>query len=224
MKRIFSIILVLFSVNTFAQTDGSYNYSVGVGGYNLMQLPKIFQQVNDDDYTSSTFNRGIIKFNDNQISYRISGHFLKKENFSFKNNCNNCETVNGTVKDFAVKIGFEKNFNYSSIQPFFGFDFGYRSNSYAGNLEPSSMSSAAAKGIVSDKRGGTISPIIGFKINATKQISIFAESSLDFFYMYERQETADPFTSARTFNKYNKLEMLLNPVSVGLQIQLISKN
>ena len=115
MKKILSIILLLISVNTFAQVDGNYNYTIGLKAFNLMQMPKVLQQVNDADYNLSTLNGGMIKFNDNQMSFRISGHFLKENEYTFKNNCDNCETAEGSLKDFSIKLGFENNFNYSVI-------------------------------------------------------------------------------------------------------------
>ncbi|MOA53529.1 hypothetical protein D3C78_1770030 [compost metagenome] len=71
------------------------------------------------------------------------------------------------------------------------------------------------------KTGFTASPVIGVKINPISQVTLFAESSIQWFYSYERQETvAQDVANTRTFNKFNKSEFLLNAVSVGIQINI----
>lgn len=225
MNRFILVIAsLLISFSAFSQVDGNYNYSIGVKGYSLMQMPKILQQASTEDYTNTWLNGGIIKFNDNQIAFRISGHYLFKRDFTFNNKCDDCETAKGNMTDYAVKFGFEKNFNYSVIQPYFAADFGFRSHSFKGNVTPIGNSSLPYSAITS-KSGGVVSPTLGIKANVLKQVSFFVESSMDFYYAYERQETTfNDAANTRTFAKYNKLEMLLNPVSVGLQIHLVRRN
>jgi len=131
------------------------------------------------------------------------------------------------VTDYAFKIGFEKNFNYSRIQPYFAFDLGYRNNGFAGtmNIIDSQRSVAGINKIESTKNGLTASPIIGIKINPLPQITIFAESSLEFYYSYERRETvAQDASATKTYSKTNQGEYLINPVSIGIQIHLGAKN
>lgn len=227
MNRIILIFTsLLISVSAFAQVDGNYNYSLGVKGYSMMQLPKILQQTNTDDYVTMWLNGGIIKINDNQMAFRISGHYFSKKDFTFNNQCDNCENARGNLSDYSIKLGFEKNFNYSIVQPYFGADFGFRSNNFRGDvarLNAASLNSPYST--VASKNGGTLTPILGLKINVANQVSIFAESSIDFYYSYERQETVqNDANSTRTFAKYSKFESLLNPVSVGIQIHLVGKN
>lgn len=224
MKKILLALLVFVSTQTFAQVDGNYNYSIGVRAINVMQMPKILQQSNTDLYYTSVANGGIIRFNDNQVSFRISGHYLKDNKFTFNNTCDNCETAQGTIIDWAIKLGFEKNFNYSVLQPYVAFDVGYRENTFNGNIQ-SKANTSSPYAAISGKNGVVFSPTIGLKFNVAKHISLFAESNVDFYYTYERQETimSDP-TLTRTFAKYHKFEGLLNPVSAGLQIHLVGKN
>lgn len=227
MNRIILVFtFLLTSISAFAQVDGNYNYSLGVKGYSMMQLPKILQQTNNDAYTNMWLNGGIIKINDNQMAFRISGHYYSNKDFKFNNQCDNCENATGNLNDYSIKLGFEKNFNYSVVQPYFGADFGFRSNNFKGDitrLNTASLNSPYTA--VASKNGGTLTPILGLKINVAKQVSIFAESSIDFYYSYERQETVqNDANSTRTFAKYSKFESLLNPVSVGLQIHLVGKN
>ena len=72
MKKVFLSILILCAgITSFAQTSADYNYSIAVRGFSMMQLPKILNQTNTQDYTRMAGNGAILKFNDNQISYRI---------------------------------------------------------------------------------------------------------------------------------------------------------
>ncbi|WP_316829796.1 hypothetical protein [Pedobacter aquatilis] len=228
MKKIFLCILILCAViinKSFAQTSADYNYSFSVRGFSMMQLPKILNQTNAQDYTKMAANGGVLKFNDNQISYRISGNYFRDKNVQFVNTCETCEIAKGTVTDYSFKIGFEKNFNYSRIQPYFAFDIGYRSNRFTGTLSPAnSMVGTTSQSADATKNGLVMSPAIGFKINIIPNLSIFAESSLDFNYSYEKQDITQPNQGARTINTYNKWEFLLNPVLAGLQFNFNSKN
>lgn len=227
MKKIVLLLsLITLSISSFSQINGNYNYSIGVRGFTIMQMPKIMNQTNDEWYNNTYFNGAMIKFNDNQISYRISGNYLRNS-LKFYNNCESCEEADGHVTDYAFKIGFEKNFNYSRIQPYFAFDIGFRSNSFNGttaNINPQSNSDMTYKADAT-KNGFIASPVIGIKLNPINELSFFVESSLDFFFSYERQElVAQDATNTRFFNRYNKSEFLLNPVSIGVQLHLGSKN
>jgi hypothetical protein len=227
-KSLLFLSFSFLSIFAFSQNIGDYNYSIGVRGYNYMQMPNVLNQANDDKYLTSYFNSYIVKFNDNLFSYRLNGSFLKKD-LRFSNNCESCDLVNGEMKDFAFKVGFEKRFNYSAIQPYVAFDLGYRSNKFKGfsnDLNAQRMSIAQTlTNIKATKEGFTITPTIGININLLKQLSIFAESNLEFFYSYERQERIsqeDP--DSRTLTKYHKGEYLINPVALGIQIHLNAKN
>lgn len=225
MKRILvnAWLLGAFLISdAFAQKDGNYNYSIGVRSYTLMQLPKLLSETDKDNFTATPLYGGLLKINDNQISYRISVNYLDKEK-AYKNNCSNCEFYMGRTKDFEAKIGFEKNINYSVIQPYLGFDMGYRLTRFGGTQQQAN--NANTYNVDFSKSGFTFGPILGFKINTIKQVSLFAETSLNLFYAYERQESTQ--TNApdnKIFNKYNKLEVLYNPISIGLQIHLVEKN
>jgi hypothetical protein len=219
-------ILLVTSLSAFAQIDGNYNYSIGVKGYNLVQMPKMLQQTNSNDYTEMWVNGGMLKFNDNQMAFRLSAYYFYKRDLSFNNQCDECETARGNFNDFSAKIGFEKNFTYSVLQPYFAIDLGYRTTGFKGKIQPNGAGSTRAPySVNTSKNGATLSPVLGLKVNVLKNVSIFAESGLDFFYSYERQETVlDDMANSRTFAKYYKIESLLNPISIGLQIHLIDRN
>ncbi|WP_410221286.1 hypothetical protein [Pedobacter sp.] len=222
-KILIFALLISLSGTVFAQRDGNYNYSIGVRAYNLFQLPKILDQTNSSDYTTSYLNGLMVKFNDNQIGIRISGNYYFKKDFSFRNECDNCEIATGDVDDFWAKIGFEKNFNYSAIQPYFAVDLGFRGMNFKGKINDVNNASTSFNTITS-KRGFIATPALGLKINPVKQISVFAECNMDFYFSYERQErTQNDAANTRTFAKFNKTETLINPVSIGIQIHLVDK-
>ncbi|WP_449437232.1 hypothetical protein [Pedobacter steynii] len=109
MKRILFIfsLFSIISFSAFSQMNGDYNYSIAVRGYTMMQMPRILNETNADSFTDAPLNGIMVKFNDNQISYRINGTFYNKSK-RFFNNCETCDEANGKLTDYAFKIGFEK--------------------------------------------------------------------------------------------------------------------
>jgi hypothetical protein len=225
MKKILLSLFTLFiSLTSFAQTGADYNYTIGFRAFSLMQLPKILNQTNTQDYTRAYANGAMLKFNDNQISYRISGSYFRNDT-QFDNTCSTCEIANGKVTDYSFKIGFEKNFNYSKIQPYFGFDLGYRSNRFTGTIAQRNPAvSNVMQTADASKNGLVLAPLIGLKVNLIPQLNFYAESNLDFYYSYEKQDITEAGGVGRTVNTYKKWEFLLNPISVGLQFSLNGKN
>lgn len=234
IKTYLLFFLIMLSTLAYSQTNGDYLYSVGIKGYSYMQMPKIMNQTAGNTYLNSYFNSFLLKFNDNLFSYRLGGSYLNR-NESFRNNCDNCDLVSGKMKDYAFKIGFEKNLTYSKIQPYLALDLGYRSNKFDGisnNINPILNAQAGeasvvipANQVIATKEGFTITPVIGIKINPIKEISIFVESNLEFFYSYERQESVPQDASnVRSLDKFHKTEYLFNPVSIGIQFHIGNKN
>ena len=222
MKKILLVIsFTLISLMSFSQSDGNYNYSLGIRGFNYNQMPTVFNYVNSDTYLTSYFNSYIIKFNDNLWSYRLNGSHFKK-NISLSSDCDNCDVINGEMKDFAIKMGFEKNFNYSIVQPYFAFDFGYRSNKFEGEQFSGVQDT---HNIQSTKDGFTVTPALGIKVNPIPQVSIFAESNMEWFYSSATEERSlIGEASTPTMSKYKKGEFLFNPVTIGIQFHLDAKN
>lgn len=228
MKKTLLIALSLLLSNAaFSQMSGDFNYSLAVRGYSIMQMPKILNQKQNDEFKEVAFHGGMIKFNDNQISYRLGGSYMRRD-VKVINNCLTCEEVSGKMKDFSFTIGFEKNLNFSMIQPYFGFDIGFRDNKFDGMaISKKILANDADAGITgpgtveTSKTGFTAAPVLGIKINPIRQVTLFAESSIQWFYSYERQETvAQDANNTRTFNKYNKSEFLTNAISVGIQVNV----
>ncbi len=219
MKKCLVLLALLnFSAVVFAQKNGDLNYSVGAVGYTMMQMPKILNDTYADEMINVTFNGILIKFNDNQINYRLKGTVYHGDK-NFNNNCNGCQIVTGKVSDYVLKVGFEKNINYGIIQPYFGMDVGFRANVYKGELSNvNSLRVQANERVEATKYGMILAPILGIKINPINELSLFAESAIDFFYSYERQTlvTRDA-NNGVSLSRYNKAEFLLVPVSVGVQ-------
>jgi hypothetical protein len=227
MKK-FILFVFCFSISfaAFSQTDGNYNYSIGVRGYSSIQMPKILKQTNSQSYTNGYLTGVMVKFNDNQISVRLNGNYIKKD-ITFFNQCNTCEIATGKVTDYSFTVGFEKSFNYAKIQPYFATDLGYKANRFTGEIRSanSNNNTNMPYNVDADKNGFVLAPVLGLRVNPIKQISFFAETSINFLYSYERQETIqqDP-QNTRSFVKYNKWEFLLNPISIGIQVHLANKN
>ncbi|MDQ7949215.1 MAG: hypothetical protein REI78_05040 [Pedobacter sp.] len=224
-KFVLFVCCISFYTTAFSQTDANYNYSIGVVGFSSMQLPKILNQTNSQEYKDSYFTGVLVKFNDNQISYRVRADYYRK-NITFANQCNTCEIAAGLVTDYSFTVGFEKNFNYAKIQPYFGVDLGFKANRFTGEIKSNNpKSSNLPYNVDADKNGFLIAPLLGIKVNPIKQLSLFVETNAKFYYAYERQETIQQDAlNTRSFAKYNKWEFLVNPVSVGIQVHLISKN
>ena len=228
-NKLLLLLLMLFSTVAYSQVSGDFKYSVGTRGYSYMQMPKVFNQ-SKDTYLDTYFNSYMIKFVDNLFSYRLSGSYLNKD-FQFNNNCDKCELAVGSMKDLSFKVGFEKNFNYTVIQPYIAFDLGYRSNKFEGvskNNNPELIATDAdvpSSSLIGTKEGVTLSPVFGIKVNPIKEASIFIESSLDLFYAYERQENVtQDVSNTRTISKFRKTDYLINPISIGVLIHFGNTN
>ncbi|WP_207423491.1 hypothetical protein [Desertivirga brevis] len=192
-----------------------YSYSLGVKLFSYEELPQILNQVNNTNFQREYVSGFIFKFNDNQISYRVTGNFFS-DDVAFKNDCEECEEAKGKLRDNALRLGFEKNIIYGNVQPYFGFDLGYRRNSFKGSSSnATSLNYTTPYDVKTQKNGFSISPLVGIKFNVIDHITIAAESSLDLLYSYEKQERAfrdGNFT--RTVNNYSKWEFLLRPVGL----------
>jgi hypothetical protein len=213
MKRIFTLFAALIlSHVAYAQIDGSYNNSVAIQAFGVVQVPKILNQSNQNKYISTYLNSVMVKFNDNQISYRLSGSYFK-EDISI----NDADQTRGKITDYTFKVGFEKNFNYSYLQPYFLMDIGYRSNEFDGTVNQNTLTTVA-------RNGATVSPGFGIKINALKALTFYAEGNVEFYYFQSKDDTSFSGAEARTTNKYYKSQLLLNPISAGIQFHFGSNN
>lgn len=198
--------LMLITVCAFAQTDGSFNYSIAVRSYGILQLPKIQNDSKKDNYANAYFNSIMLKFNDNQISYRLGGSYFH-ENMNFEES----DAGSGDITDYTIKMGFEKNFNYGVVQPYFLTDLGYRSHEFEGIINTSTQTKAT-------KHGFTIAPGFGFKVNVISRLTLFAEGNIEFFYFQDKMETTPAGTTSRNINKNYQSQFLLNPLFAGITL------
>ena len=201
-----------------SSTKNLYLYSIGLRVYELSQMPKLLKQQNDDFkewYLSSYF----FKFHDNQIRYRIGANYYK-DDVKFNNVCLDCETAAGKLTDFGIKVGFEKVLSYSVVQPYFGFDIGYRKNRFKGmsqNAGPVVVYTTPYE-ILAEKNGGVFAPLAGVNFNLINHLTIGVEANLDIMYNYERREkTMQDAARSQTFANDRNWEFLAKPVSVFLQ-------
>lgn len=193
-----------------------YRYTIGIKAFSLEEFPKILKQVNSNELVPILINGVFLKLNDNQISYRLGANFYKK-NISFKNECEDCEEANGTVKDFSSRIGFEKNFVYGMLQPYLAFDLGYRRNSFKGDVKnASSVAFSTPYEVNTLKNGFLISPNFGLKLNLLNHLTLGIETGIELLNIYEKQETVSrDISRTRTFKDARKWEFLLRPISVA---------
>jgi hypothetical protein len=211
MKKLLIFALLLLSVQVAsAQMDGSYNHSIGIRVLGIQQMPKIKNDSQKENYVNGYFNAITLKFNDNQINYRLNGSYYKDDI-----DVRESDNGRGEVTDYAVKMGFEKNFNYGMVQPYFLMDLGYRSNEFDGVLGSSTQTNVS-------KQGFTLSPGFGIKVNVAKMLTIFAEGNIEFFYFQNKLESTDGAAN-RVMSKNYQSQFLLNPLSTGIQFHFGNK-
>ncbi len=199
-------------LNSNYVSNPMYHYSLGIKVYGYEQFPRVLRDINSTDFISTPLSGIFFKVNDNQISYRFSANFYNKD-FSFNNECADCEKVAGKLTDYSLKFGFEKSLSYSTIQPYFGFDFGFRKNRFKGaGTNAGTIAYTTNYEVLAEKNGGLIAPLLGLKINLG-HFTVGAEGSLDMLFDYERQEkTLQDAARTKTFKKYNNWEYLAKPL------------
>lgn len=205
MKKFLTLcMLMLMSYLSQAQVDGSFNNTVSIRAFGIMQVPKIQNESKKDNYMNSYLNSITLKFNDNQISYRLSGSYLDDEI-----DISESDDGSGKIHDYTIKMGFEKNFNYGVVQPYFLTDVGYRSHEFEGVINTSTATKVT-------KHGFTLAPGFGIKVNVLRQLTLFAEGNVEFFYFQNKQELTPAGTTQRNINKNYQSQFLLNPLFTGI--------
>ena len=196
--------------------ETEYKYTLVLKAIGSQQYPKHFNQLNSGDFIQTTLNGLMFKFNDNQISYRLSGDYYHDNDFSFKNECSDCEVVNGKVSNLSLKVGFEKTLNISTIQPYFGFDIGFNNSKFDGDAtNAGNISFTTPYHANSEKTSGVLGPVLGIKFNLVKHLTFGVESGLDFLFTYEKQEkNYNDAQRSRTFKENKKVDILLKPLAI----------
>ena len=204
-----------FQYNTTYKNTTLYSYTVGFKVMSLEEFPKILEQT-ESKIRRSMLNGFVLKYNDNQISYRLAASFFD-DRITFKNDCNGCGEISGKLNDSHIKLGFEKNMVYGVVQPYFGIDLGFKRSSFEGGTQTAtiSRSSSSSYDVKTTKNGGSLSPVLGIKFNVLNHLSIVAESTVDVYYSYERQEKTfrDPAIPLSK-QHYYRWEYLMKPLGM----------
>ncbi|WP_207427372.1 hypothetical protein [Pedobacter sp. SYSU D00535] len=195
-------------------TQPLYSYTIGLKAFSLEEFPKILNQTNPEEFRKRYFNGLILKYNDNQVSYRISGNYSFFDT-SFDNECAGCQEATGKVEDNNLRVGFERNFVYGLVQPYFGTDIGYRRNTFKGQVTSKDPANFESYEVRSLKNGFAFAPLLGIKFNVINHFTLAAETSFSFLYSYEKQNrTTSGADRSPSFNDYRKWEFLFRPVNM----------
>lgn len=206
------------NLNINSSANRFYKYSIGLSAFTMQQFPKMLNQEDHTDFENLNFNSVFLKFNDNQINYRFIASYYNN-NIDFANECIDCEIVTGKLTDISIKTGFEKVLSYATIQPYFGFDIGFRKNRFKGSSENAgTIPFSTPYDIIAEKNGGLLSPLLGVNFNVINHLTIGVETSLEILFNYERQEkTTRGDTRNQSFRNDRNWEYLLRPAAVSVQ-------
>ena len=187
-----------------------YWYTIAVRAYAYEQFPQLLNQPSGQAFRTSYFNGLLFKINDNQISYRLqAAHF--NNNIEFDNECEGClPKVAGKLQNTTLKIGAEKNINYSRFQPYFGADVGFMVQRLSTKGFESSPIFAE-----DNKNALLFSPFIGVKVYVVPRVAISAEANFNIAYTYQKinNYSDGSFTGAPHQTKRYRWEYFFGPVA-----------
>lgn len=205
MKKIIALVLFPFLASVgFAQSQSDSNYSIGLKLFAVEEQPKLLNEVRDNStFYTSGLNGLMLKVNDNQISYRFSGAFFSKADYSYINECSNCEIVKGKYNSLDLKIGFERSLIYSRIQPIYGIDLGYKKVNFEGTSNDQSTSNTLYD-VNIEKNGVAFTPFIGLKFNILRSLTVSGEAGFDFIYTNDKETKTkgNMIVSNSNFNRW----------------------
>lgn len=215
MKKIFLLfIMQFFAFISFSQSQNDSNYSLGLKLMTFEELPKFLNEVRTNPkFNITTFNGLIFKVNDNQISYRFQVSNFKNNDYTFENECADCEVVTGKFTDLNLKMGFEKNLNYTRLQPFYGLDFGYRGITFVGEAKNTGTSAFLYHANI-NKHGATIYPFLGIKFNVIKTLTISAESGIDFLFTSDKEIKSTNNNAVQSINNFTRWQFASKPLGM----------
>jgi hypothetical protein len=213
-KTIFSLILIIAYLTPYAQSQSDSNYSFGLKLFSIEEFPKLLNEVRDNNaYQTLKPNGLVFKVNDNQISYRFQIYGINEGDYSFKNECNNCEQLNGKYKELNIKIGFERNLTYSKLQPFYGLDFGYKNADFSGKAK-NTTTSAFLYNVDINKYAVVASPFIGFKYNFIKALTLSAEAGLDILFTTDKEIKSNSNNVVNSSSRFNRWQFANKPLGM----------
>lgn len=220
MKKLLPFILFqLLATICLAQSQSDSNYSFGVKLLSIDEQPKLLNEIRggSSNFYTSGLNGLVLKVNDNQISYRFSGFVFKKDDYSFTNQCSNCEFIKGNYTSLDLRIGFEKSLTYSKLQPFYGADLGFKQVSFDG-ASASKITQAYMYSVDIEKNGGVFNPFIGIKYNVIRALTLSAEAGFDFIYTYDKETKTDANNTLISLSNYKRWQYSAKPLaSLSLQ-------
>jgi len=187
-----------------------YWYTIALRAYAYEQFPQLLNQPSGQPFYTSYMNGLLFKINDNQISYRLqAAHF--NDHIAFDNECEGCTpNVNGKLQNTALKIGAEKNINYSRFQPYFGGDLGFM-------VQRLSTKGFANNAVFAEdnKNALLFSPFIGTKLYVVARVAVAAEASFNIAYTYQKVNnySDESFTGAPHQTKRYRWEYFFGPVA-----------
>lgn len=212
-KLLLLFIIQLTAIAVFAQSQSDSNYSIGIKLLAIDEQPKLLNEVRDNStFYISGLNGLMLKINDNQISYRFSAYTFKKNDYSFKNECSNCQIVNGDYNSLALKIGFERSLIYSKLQPFYGADLGFKRVAFDGQ-STDQTTGAFLYNVNIEKNAATINPFIGIKYNIVRTITISAEAGFDFIRTSDKEIKTQANNTLISSNNFNRFQYNSRPLA-----------
>lgn len=212
-KRSLLIILLACSIAGFAQSQSDSNYSIGIKLLSVDEQPELLNEIRDNStFYTSGFNGLMLKINDNQISYRFSANTFKKSDYSFTNECSNCETVMGEYNSLDLKVGFERSLSYSRLQPFYGLDIGFKKANFEGTSQDKA-SSAPLYNVNVKKNAITVNPFIGLKFNIIRALTISAEAGFDFLKTYDKETKTTSSNTLISVNNFDRWQYNSRPLA-----------
>lgn len=211
-KSLFLYFLISFSILTAsAQTNTDFNYNIGLNLYSFSQIPQVNFNQRIKPETDRFFPGVILKFNDNQLAYRVALNFYRNKKFSFPED--DSASVHGTYLEYSLKLGVEHDLSNTNLKPYYGADLGFLHSEFSG-LE-SHFNDKTINNLRTEKNGFIISPFLGLKYHFVRRLYISAEVAINFIYAYNRLQNDND--GIKKVSHFNKGEFLLAPVSlIGL--------
>lgn len=214
MKKLFTIVFIAVGLHSFAQSQNDYSYSIGIKALAIEEFPKLLNEVRTKiPYNTTAFDGVMIKIIDNQISYRIQVISGKTNDYNFTNECSTCETVTGIYKSFDVKLGFERSIVYTKLQPFYGFDLGFKRARFDGKSQDKNTNTFLYNAAI-EKNGGSINSFLGLKYSIIPQLTISAEAGIDYIYTYDKEVKSSNANAVLSQNKFDRWQFTTKPLGL----------
>src|SRR2546428_4634029 len=198
------VLLLTFEAN--AQRTDNYKYEIGLKLLSYSELVPIKGTSYNNSAYYSSYPRGIIfKTHDNQFSYRFSFNYRNYKRYG-------SDTLSNKYKDLSVRTGFEKDFIYSEIRPYIGFELFYYRSDFKGSFENPSFQNST---LINARNGIGFSPIIGIKYSPIDRLTISVESNVEGIWAFDKQKVYTTNSNMTTTLPSNDhFEVYFNPLAM----------